>query len=85
MNGILKLITVCLIVFGLSCITNTKYGQCVGIIEEKDSRLEYSFSAWNALVSFVFIETVIVPVVWIFDCMVCPVGLKDDPINWKDK
>lgn len=59
------------------CTRSTSYGQCVGVMEEKESHLKYEVSYWNAFVAFIFLETIIVPIVYVSSDISCPVGVKE--------
>lgn len=58
------------------CTTSTAYGPCVGIADEKDTKLVYKVSAWNLLMGVFFWEIVIPPIVVIADEVQCPIGKK---------
>lgn len=63
----------------VGCDKQTKYGECVGLTKPKDPALLYSYSINNIVVGVVFAETVIVPVMVVFDSLYCPVGRKAAP------
>ena len=50
------------------------YVTCIGVDDEKDPTLKYEVSTLNVILGIVFIETIIVPVIVIFDQTYCPVG-----------
>ncbi len=58
------------------CASETPVGKCVGIIEERDPRLEYKLSVRNVVVGIVFFELIIPPVVVLSDQLYCPVRAK---------
>lgn len=58
------------------CTSSTSFGQCVGIVDEKDPGLVYKVDTTNAVVGIVFIETIVVPIVVLSDQTFCPVGKK---------
>ena len=59
------------------CTKETQYGSCVGINDEKNPALIYKYSEDNIIISAIFIETVVVPVIVIFNELQCPVGVKE--------
>ena len=72
-----KLLIVLVLMAVAGCRSETEFGQCVGLDSQEDNpELVYSFSTRNAVVAVVFVETVVVPVVWILDYARCPVAKK---------
>ncbi len=68
-----------LLVFSLlftGCTSNTEFGSCVGFFESRRPEFQYHFSAWNVLLSILFSETIIVPVIVVVDETFCPIGKK---------
>jgi hypothetical protein len=59
-----------------ACTSSTEYGKCIGIADDKDPKLHYKLSVWNAFLGFIFVETIIVPVWVLADETFCPVGKK---------
>jgi hypothetical protein len=59
------------------CTSRTEYGQCVGLSDDKDPALHYKVSIWNAFLSVVFVETIIVPIIVVVDEIECPVGKRE--------
>ena len=59
------------------CTSSTQYGRCIGVNDNENPKLEYDVSAWNAFLGVIFVETIIVPLVVIFDKAKCPVGPKE--------
>ncbi len=57
-----------------ACASRTEYGSCVGINDKKNPKLEYKCSERNLILSILFAETFVVPVVVVFDELECPVG-----------
>lgn len=60
-----------------SCVSRTEYGECIGVFDEGDSKLRYKPSGWNIAMGIIFIETIFVPIIVIFDQTKCPVGTKE--------
>ena len=58
------------------CTTQTEYGPCVGISDEKNPNLVYKIDVTNAVLGIVFIETIIVPIVILADETFCPIAYK---------
>lgn len=80
---------VCIILLALAlvlsgCNRENKYGQCIGIADDKDPALNYKVDTWNAVLGIVFIETLIVPFVVVNDCLYCPVSRKNVPVGTQE-
>jgi hypothetical protein len=60
------------------CVQKTEYGPCIGIADDRNTNLIYKMHTGNAIVSILFIETIIVPIVWINDDFFCPIGVKNE-------
>lgn len=58
------------------CATETQYGKCIGITDDRDESLIYKISKKNLVLGIVFIETIFVPAVVVLDEFQCPVGIK---------
>ena len=72
-----KLLILALILFScISCTSQTQYGKCVGIADDKDPKLIYKLDTTNMVLGIIFIETIIVPIVVVNDQLFCPVGIK---------
>lgn len=72
-----KVIAIVVIAMSLSaCTSKTEYGECIGILKDKDPNLKYELSVWNTVVATIFFETVVVPGVVIANQHSCPVGKK---------
>jgi hypothetical protein len=74
--AMLALIAVGSVVVFTGCVSSTKYGQCVGISDDKDPALQYKLSVRNAVIGVFLAETIIVPVVVLVNEIQCPVGVK---------
>lgn len=64
----------------LNCKLSTQHGKCVGIYndDEKKSHLKYEFSMRNAIWTFLGIETIIAPIVWLLYGIECPEEIKKE-------
>lgn len=60
----------------MSCDGSTKYGECIGVFDEGNPDLVYKMSIWNGVWSAIFIETIIVPIVWAAEYARCPIAKK---------
>jgi len=58
------------------CAKSTQYGDCVGIVDERDPNLVYKLSAQNMAVAIIFFELIAPPVIVLADELYCPVGVK---------
>lgn len=71
----MKYIAMILAVLAASgCTSETKYGECIGVQDEKDPSLVYHVSVYNVALGIIFSETIVVPVVVILSELSCPVG-----------
>lgn len=68
----LSLLLVLLLTVG--CTSSTEFGKCVGVNDRKDSTLEYKYNTKNIILSLLFLETLVVPLVVVFDEIQCPQG-----------
>lgn len=64
-------------IFLAGCTSRTEYGQCIGLGDDKNPALHYKVSIWNAVLSIVFVETVIVPIIVVVDELECPIGKRE--------
>lgn len=71
-----KLLLCLLLVTMTGCESKTEYGQCVGVLDDKDPTKTYKASALNITLGVVFSETVIVPTVVLLTELQCPIGIK---------
>jgi len=72
---------ICLLVLAASmlasgCTSETSYGSCVGIGDDKNPALVYKLNVVNAVVGLVFVELIVPPVIVLADETYCPVGKK---------
>lgn len=56
------------------CTQRNSYGDCVGLDDKKDPKLEYKLSIWNIAMGILFMELLIPPIVVVADELECPVG-----------
>ena len=71
-----KIIALMLVVLLTGCTSNTEFGLCVGIGEDKNPNLVYKVSAWNVALGILFFELILPPVFVAADEFYCPVGVK---------
>lgn len=72
-----KTIAIALLVSILAgCTSSTEHGPCIGAFDEKNPKLEYKVSAWNAALAILFFGLVLPPVFVVVDETFCPVGKK---------
>lgn len=58
------------------CTSSTPLGPCIGINDQENEKLQYSYSAWNVAMGAVFSETIVVPLVVVFAELKCPVSTR---------
>ena len=70
------IIALCLILS--ACDTSNHYGKCIGPFnkEDKNPKLDYEVDGWNVVLSIIFVETIIVPVVVLGYDLECPYAYK---------
>ena len=76
MKRILAALLISTIFAASGCVNETRYGNCVGLLEEKDPALVYNASVQNIVLAVVFSETIIVPIVVALDGIECPTAKK---------
>lgn len=59
-----------------SCTSETEYGDCLGLAEDKDPKLKYETDVGNVILAIIFSETIVVPAVVLLSETVCPVAKK---------
>lgn len=74
MKKLTAILFICSLLAG--CMSSTEFGPCIGAFDEKNPKLEYRVSKWNAFVAIMFFATAIVPIWVIADETLCPVGKK---------
>ena len=72
----MKNISVILFVFAVlfGCESETSFGKCIGINDERDPSLHYKVSTTNVVIGIVFIETVFAPAIVVLDELYCPIS-----------
>jgi hypothetical protein len=71
-----KLATAMFLMLLVGCTSATEYGSCIGAFDDRDPKLTYKVSIWNAFLAIIFVETIIVPIWVVVDETLCPVGRK---------
>lgn len=69
----MKLFLLGLMLFIAACTSKTEYGDCLGFQNKQDPRYEYEMSGKNVIVGVVLSETLIIPLIVVFDELYCPV------------
>lgn len=57
------------------CASKTAFGNCVGLGEKQDPRLEYKVSVRNVIIGIFFVELIVPPIFVLVDQFYCPVGI----------
>jgi hypothetical protein len=66
-----------LIMLVTSCTSATQFGPCVGINEDKNPKLVYKYSMWNAFWGLFGFELLFIPTLdVVLNKLECPVGVK---------
>ena len=69
--------TIALLVMLLAgCTTETEFGKCVGLGEDKDPKLVYKVSGWNVFLGIIGIEIIYPPIAVLVDSLFCPVAKR---------
>lgn len=71
-----KFLSFCLLACLAACTSETEYGDCVGLTDDKNPTLHYEADVGNIVLAIIFSETVIVPVVVGVSELECPVGRR---------
>lgn len=71
-----KLIVILAFALLAGCTSQTEFGPCVGIADDKDPALIYKVSVWNAFLGIFFFELIVPPIIVLVDETFCPVGKK---------
>lgn len=74
MRNLFLILTLSIMLTG--CANRTDYGECIGVNGTKNSSLHYEYSIRNIFLAILFSETIIVPLIVIFDDLECPVESK---------
>lgn len=59
-----------------ACTSSTKHGECIGALSTPDPTLRYEYDLGNIILAVIFSETIVVPLIVVFDDLKCPVGEK---------
>jgi hypothetical protein len=59
------------------CASKTEHGECIGINDKENPKLEYKYSARNIAIGVIFIELVAPPIIVVLNELRCPVGPKE--------
>ena len=71
-----KFIVMLMLSMLVACESSTNLGPCIGIVDTEQEDLVYEISIQNAIVTVIFIETIVVPIIWAIDCAKCPVARR---------
>ena len=58
---------------------STEYGDCVGLLDERDPAYVYEAPVGNLIVGFVLVETIVVPGVILLKELWCPIAPVGSP------
>lgn len=68
-----KFVLAAALLLSTACKGETEYGECQGLTKQKPG-LEYEISTRNAVWTALFVQSIVVPVVWALEYAYCPVG-----------
>lgn len=71
--------TIIVLAFALmvsGCTSETEFGQCIGIADDKNPALVYKVSKWNVFLAIVGLEFIAPPIFVLVDQTFCPVARK---------
>lgn len=73
-----KIIAILLLASVLSgCTSSTEFGECVGLFDEKNPKLTYKLSGWNAFVAVIGSGLMFIPTIMVVaNETFCPVGKR---------
>lgn len=71
-----KLFIALVLMTSVACTSSTQYGDCIGVLDKKESDKEYSISFLNVFLGVLFSETIIVPGIVLLKETYCPVDEK---------
>lgn len=69
-----KYLAILALLAATGCKGETEYGECIGLDDTKNPARTYEVSTRNVVWAIIFIESLIVPVVWGLDYVYCPTG-----------
>ena len=77
----MKKLTIVLALVALlsGCTSANQFGQCIGAFDEGTPGVKYKPSGWNIAMGIIFVETIVAPLVVIFDQTLCPTNLPKVP------
>ena len=73
MKTILALLMVAMLA---GCTTETEFGKCIGLGEDKNPALVYKVSGWNVFLGIIGIELIYPPIAVLVDSLFCPVAKR---------
>lgn len=76
MKNLISIIAIAALLAG--CTSQTAYGPCIGVLDDKNPELEYKLSVNNTVMAVLFSSTVFVPILVVANQHSCPVGVKGD-------
>jgi hypothetical protein len=72
----MKTALIILALLASGCTSKTEFGNCIGIADDRDPKLNYKMDIWNAGLGILFVEFIIPPIIVVADEFYCPVGVK---------
>lgn len=61
----------------VGCTSSTEFGSCIGLFDDKDPKLTYKLSGWNAFLAVIGTSLFFVPtIIVVANETFCPVGRK---------
>lgn len=79
MNKIVMVLGLSVALIASGCTTETRYGPCIGVQEDRNPAFHYRLSKWNVFLAVIGVETVVIPLVVAFDDAMCPVSKNPVP------
>lgn len=58
-----------------ACQSSTEFGECVGVVDKQDVKLEYKLSVRNTVIGLFFSSLLFPPVLVLANETFCPVGV----------
>jgi hypothetical protein len=72
-----KTALIVIVVLLAGCTSNTEYGTCIGAFDEKDPKLTYKLSGWNAFMAVLGTSLLFIPTIMVVaNNTFCPVAKK---------
>lgn len=69
----IALLTIALVLLS-ACTSKTEFGPCVGVTDDKDPKLTYKVSVWNAALGVIFSEMILPPILVLANETYCPIA-----------